>query len=141
MDEAKYAAFALEGFRFTEAHIWFYNKRNKEGFSLGFSPSGIYFAKDSRFELTFKVLVSTDQEEKDKVLELTMVSNFKFSQPTKFEDIPPYFYKNSIAIIFPFVRSFASTLSLQANGEMILLPTMNLTSLENPLKNSTVQVE
>lgn len=40
---------------------------------------------------------------------------FNFGCSIKFEEIPSYFYANSIAIIFPYVRAFISTVTLQAN--------------------------
>lgn len=48
------------------------------------------------------------------------------------------FYANSIAIVFPYIRAFISTVTLQANlVSPILLPTMNLTSLGERLMNNT----
>lgn len=38
-----------------------------------------------------------------------------FESARTLEDIPDYFYANSIAILFPYVRAFVSTVSLQAN--------------------------
>lgn len=54
--------------------------------------------------------------------------------------MPSYFYRNSIAIVFPYIRAFISTVTLQANIPPIILPTMNLTSLEIPLKQNTTNV-
>ena len=36
-------------------------------------------------------------------------------------DIPDYFYPNSLAIVFPYVRSFVSSVTLQANIESPIL--------------------
>lgn len=53
------------------------------------------------------------------------------------DELPEFFYANSIAIIFPYVRAFISTVSLQANVPSIVLPTMNLSSLRETLAQST----
>ena len=47
------------------------------------------------------------------------------------------FISNSIAILFPYVRAFVSTLTLQANIKPILLPTLNLSSLQDILRENT----
>lgn len=65
-------------------------------------------------------------------------ATFMFKDEISFEDIPPYFFANSIVIIFPYVRAFVSTVSLQSNRPAIVLPTMNLSSLQDELKNNTV---
>ncbi|MBQ2321387.1 MAG: protein-export chaperone SecB, partial [Bacteroidales bacterium] len=44
---------------------------------------------------------------------------------------------NSVAIIFPYIRAFVSTISLQANVNPIVLPTINLTGLTGELKRQT----
>ena len=64
-----------------------------------------------------------------------------FNGSTSIEDIPEYFYPNSIAIIFPYIRAFVSTLSLQANVKPIVLPTINLIGLTNELKENTSIIE
>jgi len=66
---------------------------------------------------------------------------FDFDDDAKEAGIPDYFYKNSIAIVYPFIRSFISSLTLQANVKLILLPTMNLSSLEAPLKENTTFID
>ena len=55
----------------------------------------------------------------------------------EFNDIPGFFYPNSIAILFPYIRAFVSTLTLQANVTPIVLPTLNLTNLQEKLKKNT----
>ncbi len=70
-------------------------------------------------------------------MQSSCVSQFQFAESLKLEDIPPYFYVNSIAIIFPYVRAFISTVTLQSNIPPIVLPTMNLTELAVPLKKNT----
>lgn len=60
--------------------------------------------------------------------------------PLKLEEIPTFFYPNSLAILFPYVRAFVSTLSLQANVRPVMLPTINLMGLTDRLRAQTIQI-
>jgi preprotein translocase subunit SecB len=64
-------------------------------------------------------------------------ARFVFREPVLLEEIPDYFYLNSIAILFPYVRAFVSIITLQANINPLMLPTMNLASLQETLKKNT----
>ena len=70
-------------------------------------------------------------------MEVHCVAEYSFQKEIEFADIPPYFYSNSIAILFPYVRAFISNLSLQANFPPMILPTMNLSDLGEELKAHT----
>lgn len=56
-------------------------------------------------------------------------------------EIPNYFYANSLAIIFPYIRAFVSTITLQSNMHPIVLPTVNLMGLSEKLKRNTDVVD
>ena len=62
---------------------------------------------------------------------------FKFSNVHSIEEIPEYFYNNSIAIVFPYLRAFITTLTSVAGIKPLILPTLNLTNLSAQLKVST----
>lgn len=56
------------------------------------------------------------------------------------DSIPDFFYTNSIAILYPYVRAMVSLVCLQANfGSAVMLPTLNLSSLSGFLKERTVE--
>ena len=130
------AAFYFEDFRFTEAHIIFSRLDEKER-QLKFDTSGTYDQKKGVYDLAFTLTVY-DKEVANYILKTTLVATFKFNSILKLEELPTYFYRNCIAIVYPYVRAFASNISLQANtGAMILLPTMNLSSLEKDLRDHT----
>lgn len=69
-----------------------------------------------------------------RIIEVNCLASFLFKGVESIDDIPTYFYSNSIAIVFPYVRAFVSTLTLQANYSPIVLPTMNLSDLNSQLK-------
>lgn len=106
--------------------------------SVKIDPSGEFISDENKFVLTFQ-FYAFDKElgfEKSFV-ECLLNADFIFSDDIKsIEDIPTYFYANSIAIVFPYLRAFISSLTIQANINPVILPTMNLTSLSVPLKES-----
>lgn len=55
--------------------------------------------------------------------------------------IPEFFYTNSIAILYPYVRAMVGLVCLQANfGSAVVLPTLNLSGLAGFLKDNTTEV-
>lgn len=85
------------------------------------------------------IISSHNNEIETQLVEIDCHSEFVFSEQIELCNIPSFFYPNSIAIIFPYIRAFISTLSLQANMNPIILPTMNLTSLQEELRNNTIE--
>ena len=132
------AAFSLEDYKFTKVEIDYYNKESND-LKIDFDPTGKFYKDNSIFELKF-IFSAFGNESKRAFVKIECIAVFKFAENINFDDIPSYFYKNSIAIIFPYIRSFVSTVTLQANIPPIILPTMNLSALEAPLKDSTVQI-
>lgn len=104
-------------------------------FELDFSPSGIYEQKEGRYNLflVFKAKCNNNIE----AVNIQVKAIYQFKESLDINEIPSYFYSNSIAIIFPYVRAFVSTITLQANVTPILLPTLNISALEDVLKNNT----
>jgi preprotein translocase subunit SecB len=132
------AAFSFEKYRFEKIEIDFSKKRSND-LQIDFEPSGKFFSSAGIYELTFLFRAHNGDIE-NSFVKIECIATFKFNENISFEDIPNYFYPNSIAIIFPYMRAFISTVTLQANIPPIMLPTMNLSSLESPLRNSTKQI-
>lgn len=134
----KKAAFSLEKFIFNQVQIDMDKFLDKE-IKIDFDSSGIYFRGENKYELNLVFKALHDEKDKENYfIRVNCKALFTFNEDTKTEGIPDYFYRNSIAIVYPFIRSFISSLTLQANIKLILLPTMNLSSLEAPLKENTV---
>ncbi len=133
MIEAEKAAFSFVQFKIPNFE---YNEANHTGsdVKIGFNPSGEYNQSTGEFDL---ILSFITQEEENIIFELTAKGLFKFESALKLSEIPDYFYKNAIAIMFPYVRAFISTLTLQANTKLLRLGLMNLSELEKPLKENT----
>lgn len=139
--ETQKAAFQIEGFYFDQVRI---NHSNQENTKLGidFKPSGIFHTSASLYKLNLEFkAINKENDTENELVKLTMVALFKFENVTTKEEIPDYFYRNAIAIVFPYIRAFVSNITLQANSKVIILPTMNLSNLEKPLKENTVVAE
>lgn len=138
MEKAEQAAFSFESFKVPR---FSYDDKNASGKKLkvGFKPKGEYSEKKGLFTITLE-FITYDEDESNMIFKLTSVAVFKFEQPISIENIPDFFYKNSIAIMFPYVRAFISTLTLQANTKLLNLGLMNLSNLEEPLRENTVAV-
>lgn len=136
------ATFSFVDYYFKKAEIVF-PKDATEGLELNvsFSPKGTLYVDKRLFVLSLEVVVSLDDLDGNKVMDVVSVdceAKFQFANLLQLADVPGYFYPNSIAILFPYVRAFVSTITLQANVSPIVLPTMNLTNLQEKLRNNTV---
>ena len=130
------ATFTLATYKFDKVLINIENRANSD-LNIHLSPSGKFDEAEKIFFLSFVFKAYNDDIEKLFIL-INCVSEFKFENVETKKDIPSYFYKNSIAIIFPYIRAFISTVTLQANIKPLVLPTFNLSSLSEPLENNTI---
>ena len=133
------AAFKLDNYHFTKASLDF-NIPNNAELGISFSPKGVFYAKDVRYDLVFDVTVECG-ETGTEVIKVSCEASFSFCNKVSIKDIPDYFYQNSLAIVFPYVRAFVSTISLQANVQPVVLPTVNLMGLTEELKEQTKIIE
>lgn len=118
------AAFSIINYHFDKVNIDLDNKRS-DNLSLGFDTSGIYTVDSKIFELIFIVQVKTEDGEKP-FISIRCRGSFKFDSLSSFDEIPDFFYRNSIAILFPYVRAYLSLVTTQANIPGVILPTLNL---------------
>lgn len=102
-----------------------------------FNPSGVFNLDNSTFHLSFDFSATYSSDRADFV-NVTFVSDFIFEEETSFENIPSFFYRNIIAIVFPYLRSFISTLTVLANDRPFILPILNLSGLEEELRKNTI---
>lgn len=133
------AAFTLSNYVFSKVLIDYSKRKNSPDIDINLQPSGVLHKKESVYVLSFLFQATTENNEP--FIEILCVADFSFDNKVEKNSIPSFFYKNSIAILFPYIRAFISTVTLQSNAKPIVLPTMNLSSLENPLKENTKEVE
>jgi preprotein translocase subunit SecB len=129
------AAFSIINYQFDRVQIDLNNHKSKE-LALAFETNGLYDSETSTFLLQFVVKVA-NKELENPFIEVSCKGNFKFDNVSSLEEIPDFFYRNCIAILFPYVRAYVSMVTTQANVPGIILPTLNLTNLETELRKNT----
>lgn len=129
------AAFKLDSYKFTKVSLNL-DVQSNATLVIEFYPFGRFLQGTGVYELYFDTKV-TCEETSAEVVSISCVAKFSFKDTVNIEDIPAYFYPNSLAIIFPYIRAFVSTVSLQANVRPIILPTVNLMGLTNELRQKT----
>ena len=140
MNEAKKASFAFKGYQVRQFSFQEPSDSKLDTFTIGFDPSGTYNPNTGLFQLNFKFKAFVKGETEQDVVTANVSADFQFSENLALNEIPPYFYKNSIAIVFPYLRSFVSTLTFQANVKPMILPVLNLSDLEEPLRQNTTSL-
>lgn len=131
------AAFAFKNYVFTNVEINMGQFSETLPLDLSFSPSGVYDKTARSYNLRF-VFNAKQGEEEATIVKIVCEASFEFKEAINLEEIPDYFYPNCLAIVFPYVRAFVSSVTLQANMTTpILIPTLNLTGLQSILKENT----
>jgi len=131
------AIFSIINYQFDKVLIDLANQTDEE-LNLSFDTRGIFYIEKSVFELIFKVSVNNNNSN-NSFVEVQCKGMFKIEQCSKLDEIPDFFFRNSIAILFPYVRAYVSLITTQANISGIILPTLNLSGLEMELKKNTTQ--
>lgn len=137
-DQVKKASFEFENYKVVK---FSFSDPNDDitNLSVHFEPSGEYNVKEGRFILSFGFVASYN-EGNNVLIDALIQASFKFPDATPLEEIPAYFYRNSIALVYPYVRSFATTLTAVGNVKPLILPVLNLSNLEEPLKKATTVI-
>ncbi len=130
------AAFSIVNYQFDRVSINLENHKSPE-LSIDFACNGSYNQADTTYELTFHAKVFNPPTEP--FVSIQCKGTFQFDNISDMTEIPDYFYVNSIAILFPYVRAYLSLVTTQANVPGIILPTLNLSHLQDELRRNTIQ--
>jgi preprotein translocase subunit SecB len=138
MNETTKAAFNIVNYQITD--FSFHTPEvDSDGIQVSFDPKGEYSRSNNTYKLTINFRAYTDSEQREQVISTSLIAWFQFAPiETALPEIPDFFYRNSIAIVYPYLRSFVSVLTIQAQVKHLLLPVLNLSSLENKLRDNTV---
>lgn len=138
----KEAIFSLNRYNFPIVKLNLTNiKVGNNNLKLSIEPEGVFSPKEGTFLLKFNFLAYFEESRELPCVEILCTGEFAFKEIYSIDEIPSYFYANSIAILFPYVRAFISTVTLQANYQPIVLPTMNLSALSEILKDRTKVIQ
>lgn len=132
------AAFNIKEYKFEKFSLDLSNHSDKE-LEIKFETSGCYFQEEATFELIFRAIIFNKGSENRFFVDVTCNGTFGFENVNSFEEIPDFFFRNGIALLFPYLRAYISIVTTQANVPGVILPTYNLTGLEELLRKSTIQ--
>jgi len=126
------ASFKFNDFLVKESHFVL-NGAGEYEFELSMTPSGIVFPNQKRFQLQLE-FGAVDQ---NGLAEIKVVA-LGFFHYEDIEDISntPFFTDNAPAIVYPYIRAYISTLTAQAGIPTIILPTLNLRSMTDLLRQN-----
>lgn len=129
--------FQFKGYRIKKSFIELEENSNFDNLKIGFKVSGLVNKKDNIFLLDLGVNISNQKE--DLKIQVDAIGTYQFDGVDKIEDqeISSFFYVNSSALLFPYLRAYISTLTNLSGNKSVTLPTMNLTSLGEELKSNT----
>ena len=136
MKGIKKAAFGFNTYRILE-YSFRQNTEEDSKVTLQFDPAGEFDPSTGRFRLYFNFNAFNKTEELP-LISAKMEAIFEFTAVNTLEELPDYFFLNSIAIVFPYMRSFISTMTLQSNGDVMILDLLNMTSLKEVLQEKTI---
>lgn len=127
--------FQFKGYRIKKSFIELGENSNFDDLKIGFKVSGQVNKKENIFSLDLMVKISNPKN--DLKIEVDATGKYQFEEVKKIEDISSFFYINSSAILFPYIRAYISTLTNLSGNKSVTLPTMNLTSLGEELRSNT----
>lgn len=127
--------FQFNGYSINKSLIELQENSNFDNIKIGFKVSGLVNQNEKIYFLNLSVSITN--EEKDLKIQVDAIGKFKFESVEKIENISSFFYTNSSAILFPYIRAYISTLTNLSGNRSIILPTMNLTNLAEELKSNT----
>lgn len=131
-------SFKISNYKFTKTLLDFSYYQEGE-IDVSFALSGTFIKSSASFELRFTI-IARSKGVPDAFVSIDCECTFEFTNVSNLSEIPDYFYTNSIAILFPYVRAYISTMSVQSNILPIILPTLNLSYLNEPLKQHTNEI-
>lgn len=128
------ASFSLVNYRFEKIVVQSAFFQSQVPTRIDFVPSGKYDGSSKTYILGLSVKVSSGNAAEPFCM-VDCSGAFKIDG----DSVPDFFYANSIAILYPYIRAMVSLVCLQANfGSAVVLPTMNLSGLAGLLKERTV---
>ena len=145
MDETSVATplarISFEGFQINQVQLAQTKGNGAEPpkYRVHFKPSGRVSWGQGRFELRLQVTVESAQNTLS--VEVDATSHFVFDVAVPAEDLTNLFAHNSLALTFPYIRSYLSALTALSGISTVTMPTFNLTSYAKTLRENIDEVE
>ena len=133
--ETSISKFQFKGYRINRSLIELDENSNFENLKIAFAVSGLVKRVENLFILNLSITIKNNENNLN--IEVDTIANFLFEKVENIDDISSFFYNNSSAILFPYIRAYISTLTNLSGNRSITLPTMNLTNLADELRANT----
>lgn len=133
------AAFKITDYKFPKTIVDYSNSSDTD-IDVSFIVGGKYKNSEAKFFLQFTTHAKFENTS-DFFIKVDCEATFEFKNVNSFSEIPSFFYTNAIAILFPYIRAYISTVTVQSNIKPVILPTLNLMSLTQDLVDSTTQID
>ncbi|MBI9054415.1 MAG: protein-export chaperone SecB [Bacteroidales bacterium] len=131
-------AFSFSHFFIQKSHIERLKPEEIGSMNIDIDVHGYIHAKDKTFQLDIIAKVWDESEVFNALVHGVGIFEFENLQN---KNIESYFYLNAPAILFPYIRAYVTSLTSLSGLNPITLPTLNLESLKNKLKENTELVE
>ncbi len=128
------SGFKFNGFLIKKTKIEI-NSTDDLNLSIKFKPSGVLDKASSTFKLVLDILITEKNNELN--IEVQSEGEFVYNNLTD-ERLNQFLYLNAPAILFPYIRSYITSLTALSGVSPVVLPTLNLSSLKDDLKKNVV---
>ena len=81
-----------------------------------------------------------DADNETPFIDTTLKSRFRFKDNITLADMPEYFYSNSVAMVYPFLRAYINIVTMHANDKQLMLPVLNFVPIGKDLLENTVEI-
>lgn len=127
--------FQFKGYRINRSLIELEENSNLDNLKISFKASGVVHQKENIFYLNLSVNIVNEVDSLK--IEVESIGKYAFEKFDETKEISSFFYVNSSALLFPYIRAYISTLTNLSGNRSVTLPTMNLTNLADDLKSNT----
>ncbi|MCA4782364.1 protein-export chaperone SecB [Empedobacter stercoris] len=144
--EKTISKFRFTDFKVTRSIFNFIKDFDIDNSDIAFDVKGTIDRENNIFYLFLGFVLKNNENEEELNEEnvhfiVESIGEFEFDSDISTEDLSKYFLTNSTAIMFPYIRSYITTLTSNSGfGKPIILPTMNLTSLKEKLEANISEI-
>lgn len=127
------AHFSFTGYHVSEARLRLERGETSGTFQLSIDPSGKLMREEKKLEITLDVSVSDTLKTTDLFFRIT---GFFTYETEDFEELKQYVCINGPAILFPYIRAYATNITALSGGSPVVMPTLNMQPIGQRLLDS-----
>lgn len=124
--------FSFLGYTITHSEITLSDKSDNTEYSIDIEANGK--VEGNEFSLFMTVLLNSNDDSIS--AKVSMCGNFEFDETIEADTLDSMFCANAAAIIFPYIRSYITTLTSLSGVEPVILPTLNMSPLGEEIRKS-----